>query len=205
MLKAPPWAKFTQRALGNLREDCVKGIPLCKAAGQNGVQSDFPSPRLKMLKNTSNFSQVFTESMVFFWVPACPSQNKIDQNSVLSGSAIISSFEHSNVSPIEFQGRRCDPNSVGCKNYSQVWGYRMRLLSSIFFKMALATKCQFIFNNLEKRTRLNTVIFCPYEMPSCFWKTLLWGTHFPYKMPLLFFKSKVWKMFFCYKMPIWFW
>ena len=27
--------------------------------------------------------------------------------------------------------------------------------------MALATKCQFIFNNLEKRTSLNTVIVCP--------------------------------------------
>ena len=26
-------------------------------------------------------------------------------------------------SPIEFQGRRCDPNSVGYKNYSQAWGY----------------------------------------------------------------------------------
>jgi hypothetical protein len=22
----------------------------------------------------------------------------------------------------EFQGRRCDPNSVGYKNYSQAWG-----------------------------------------------------------------------------------
>lgn len=81
---------------------------------------------------------------------------------------VLISINQSHASPIDFQGRRCDPNSVGYKNYSQAWGYRMRLLSSIFPKMALATKCQFIFNNLEKRTSLNTVIFCPYEMPGCF-------------------------------------
>ena len=40
-------------------------------------------------------------------------------------------------SPIEFQGRRCDPNSVCYKNYSQAWGYRMRLLSSIFSQNGL--------------------------------------------------------------------
>ena len=73
------------------------------------------------------------------------------------------------LSPSEFEGKRCDPNSVGYKkyyNYSQAWGYRTRLLSSIFSKMALAKKCQFIFNKLGKRTSLNTVICCPYEMPG---------------------------------------
>ena len=45
---------------------------------------------------------------------------------------VLISINESHASPIEFQGRRCDPNSVGYKNYSQAWGYRMWLLSSIF-------------------------------------------------------------------------
>ena len=66
-------------------------------------------------------------------------------------------------SPIEFQGRRCDPNSVGYKNHSQAWGYRMRLLSSIFPKMALATACQFIPHNLD----IGGFFPC-YKMPFVF-------------------------------------
>ena len=66
-------------------------------------------------------------------------------------------------SPIEFQGRRCDPNSVCYKNYSQAWGYRMRLLSSIFPKMALATACQFIPHNLD----IGGFFPC-YKMPFVF-------------------------------------
>ena len=72
-------------------------------------------------------------------------------------------LNHPIASPIEFQGRRCDPNSVvGYKNYSQAWGYNVSQ-NGLSYK-----KCQFIFNNLEKRMSLNTVMFCPYEMPGCF-------------------------------------
>ena len=45
--------------------------------------------------------------------------------------------------------RRCDPWSVCYKTDSQAWGYRMRLLSSIFPNIALATKVPLRFNNLD--------------------------------------------------------
>ena len=45
--------------------------------------------------------------------------------------------------------RRCDPWSVCYKTDSQAWGYRMRLLSSIFPNIALATKMPLRFNNLD--------------------------------------------------------
>ena len=54
-------------------------------------------------------------------------------------------------SPIEFQVRRCDPWSV-CykkKTHSQAWGYRMRLLSSIFPQHSLSYKMTLRFNNLD--------------------------------------------------------
>ena len=62
--------------------------------------------------------------------------------------------------------------------------------------MALAAKCQFIFNNLEKRTSLNTVIVCPYEMPGCLSKK----NRLRHTLSLQN-ASVVWTMFFCYKMP----
>jgi hypothetical protein len=108
------------------------------------------------------------------------------------------------LSPSECKGRRCDPNSVGYKkycNYSPAWGYRTRLLSSIFPKMALATKYQFIFNNLEKRTSLNTVIFCPYEMPGVE-KPFIEAHTFLTKCLCCFSKPTFATISFCYKMPI---
>ena len=53
------------------------------------------------------------------------------------------------VSPIEFQVRRCDPWSVCYKKDSQAWGYRMRLLSSIFPQHSLSYKMPLRFNNLD--------------------------------------------------------
>ena len=52
-------------------------------------------------------------------------------------------------SPIEFQVRRCDPWSVCYKKDSQAWGYRMRLLSSIFPQHSLSYKMPLRFNNLD--------------------------------------------------------
>ena len=53
------------------------------------------------------------------------------------------------ISPIEFQVRRCDPWSVCYKKDSQAWGYRMRLLSSIFPQHSLSYKMPRRFNNLD--------------------------------------------------------
>ena len=105
------------------------------------------------------------------------------------------------ISRIEFQGRRCDPNSAGYKNYSQAWGYRMGLWAPYFPKMALATKCQVIFNNLEKRTSLNTVIFCPYEMPGCFEKPFIEGHTFLTKCLCCFSKPRFGPCSFATKCP----
>ena len=53
------------------------------------------------------------------------------------------------VSPIEFQVRRCDPWSVCYLKKTQAWGYRMRLLSSIFPQHSLSYKMPLRFNNLD--------------------------------------------------------
>ena len=39
------------------------------------------------------------------------------------------------------------------------------------------TKCNFMFNHLEKRTRLNTIIFYPYEMPGWFFEKTFIEAH----------------------------
>ena len=93
---------------------------------------------------------------------------------------------------------KSDPNSVGYKNYSQAWGYRMGLLNP---KWPLATKCQVIFNNLEKRTSLNTVIFCPYVMPGCFEKPFTEGHTFLTKCLCCFSKPRFGPCSFATKYP----
>ena len=118
---------------------------------------------------------------------------------------VIYMYMYIYISRIEFQGGRCDPNSVGYKNYSQAWGYRMGLLSSIFSQNGLSYKMPSHFQQPWKTDELEYCHILSLRNARLFWKTLHWGTHFPYKMPLLFFKAKVWTMFFCYKIPIWFW
>ena len=54
-----------------------------------------------------------------------------------------------NETPIEFQVRRCDPWFVCYEKDSQAWGYRMKLLSSIFPQHSLSYKMPLRFNNLD--------------------------------------------------------
>ena len=53
---------------------------------------------------------------------------------------IVASQSLGGARKIEEMRRRCDPNSVGYKNYSQAWGYRMRFLSSIISQNGLSYK-----------------------------------------------------------------
>jgi hypothetical protein len=65
--------------------------------------------------------------------------------------------------------------------------------------MALATKCQFIFNNLDIRG-----IFPCYKMPLRFQQLHIQGHTLCYKMPTSFSRTAHAKENLCYKMPRWF-
>ena len=52
-------------------------------------------------------------------------------------------------SPFEFQRRRCDPNSVGYRNYPQARACRISLLSSMFAENCFTYKISNHFNKLD--------------------------------------------------------
>ena len=88
---------------------------------------------------------------------------------------------------------------TGYKNHSQAWGYRMRLLSSFFPKMALVTTCQFISHNLD----IGGFFPC-YKMPLRFQQLHIQGHTLCYKMPMSLSLNALAKEHLFYKMPRWF-